>query len=156
VNVLNAFSGQYEFDPFQSYRLKYDMGVYAAYLSSSLKLFNNWLDVRAGARYEYTTVKIDYQNTNIPSYSLLVPSFILSHKFDSGETIKLAYTRRVERPEYSELNPFLNFSDPHNITTGNPALKPEIGDNMELGYNKNFENGANFHSPLQKGSTVRI
>lgn len=148
VNVLDVFSGQYEFDPFQSYHLKYDVGVYAAYISSSLKLFNNWLDVRAGARYEYTTVKIDYQNTNIPSYSLLVPSFILSHKFDSGETIKLAYTRRVERPEYAELNPFLNFSDPHNITTGNPALKPEIGDNMELGYNKNFENGANLSFTL--------
>lgn len=148
VNVLNALSGQYESDPFQSFRLKYDMGVYAAYLSSSLKLFNDWLDVRAGARYEYTTVKIDYQNTNIPSYSLLVPSFILSHKFDSGETIKLAYTRRVERPEYSELNPFLNFSDPHNIITGNPSLKPEIGDNMELGYNRNFENGANLSFTL--------
>lgn len=148
VNVLDDLSGQYQSDPFQSYRLKYDMGVYAAYLSSSLKLFNNWLDVRAGARYEYTTVKIDYQNTNIPSYSLLVPSFILSHKFESGETIKLAYTRRVERPEYAELNPFLNFSDPHNITTGNPALKPEIGDNMELAYNKNFENGANLSFTL--------
>jgi outer membrane receptor protein involved in Fe transport len=147
VNVLDALSGQYELDPFQSFHLKYDMGVYAAYLSSSLKLFN-WLDVRAGAHYEYTTVKIDYQNTNIPSYGLLVPSLILSHKFDSGETIKLAYTRRIERPEYSELNPFLNFSDPHNITTGNPALKPEIGDNMELGYNKNFENGANLSFTL--------
>ncbi|SHK35072.1 TonB-dependent receptor domain-containing protein [Chryseobacterium polytrichastri] len=147
VNVLDPVSGQYLSDPFQSYHLKYDMGVYAAYLSSSLKLFN-WLDVRAGARYEYTTVKIDYQNTHIPAYSLLVPSFILSHKFESGETVKLAYTRRVERPEYSELNPFLNFSDPHNITTGNPGLKPEIGDNMELGYNKNFSNGANLSLTL--------
>lgn len=147
VNVLDALSGQYESDPFQSYHLKYDMGIYAAYLASSVKLFD-WLDVRAGARYEYTTVRIDYQNTNVPSYSLLVPSLILSHKFDSGETLKLAYTRRVERPEYAELNPFLNFSDPHNITTGNPSLKPEIGDNMELGYNKNFENGANLSLTL--------
>lgn len=141
VSVLDPLSGQYATDPFQSYRLKYDMGIYAAYLSSSLKLFN-WLDVRAGARYEYTTVKIDFQNTHIPSYSLLVPSLILSHQFDKGQTLKLAYTRRVERPEYSEVNPFLNFSDPHNITTGNPGLKPEIGDNMELGYTKNFTGGA--------------
>lgn len=147
VNVLNALSGQYESDINQSYHLKYDMGIYAIYLSSSLKLFD-WLDVRVGTRYEYTTMKIDYQNTNIPSYSLLVPSFILSHKFDSRETIKLAYTRRVERPEYAELNPFLNFSDPHNITTGNPALKPEIGDNMELGYSRNLENGANLSFTL--------
>ncbi|WP_175620485.1 outer membrane beta-barrel protein [Chryseobacterium schmidteae] len=148
VNVLDVLSGQYQPDSFQSFHLKYDMGVYSTYVSSSLKLFNDWLDVRAGVRYEYTIVKIDYQNTNIPSYSLLVPSFILSHKFDSGETVKLAYTRRVERPEYAELNPFLNFSDPHNIITGNPTLKPEIGDNMELGYSKNFTNGANLSFTL--------
>lgn len=141
VDVLDPSSGYYMRDPLQSYHLKYDMGIYAAYLSSSLKLFN-WLDVRAGLRYEYTTVKIDFQNTHIPSYNLVVPSLILSHHFETGETLKLAYTRRVERPEYSELNPFLNFSDPHNITTGNPGLKPEIGDNMELGYTKNFTNGA--------------
>lgn len=141
VDVLNAVSGQYASDPSQSYDLKYDIGIYAAYLTSSLQIFN-WLEVRAGAHYEYTTTRIDYQNTDVPSYSLLVPSLILSHKFNSGETLKVAYTRRVERPEYAELNPFLNFSDPHNVTTGNPSLKPEIGDNMELGYNKNFKNGA--------------
>ena len=147
VHVLNTSSGQYETDPLQSYHLNYDMGVYAAYFSSKLKVWN-WLDVRAGLRYEYTTLKIDFPNTDIPSYGLLVPSLILSHKFDSGETVKLSYTRRLERPEYTELNPFLNFSDPHNITTGNPALKPEIGDNMEIGYTKNFTNGGNISLSL--------
>jgi len=147
VHILNTSSGQYETDPLQSYHLNYDMGIYAAYFSSKFKLLD-WLDVRAGLRYEYTTLKIDFPDTNIPSYGLLVPSFILSHKFESGETLKLSYTRRVERPEYTELNPFLNFSDPHNITTGNPALKPEIGDNMELGYTKNFASGGNISLTL--------
>lgn len=146
VNVLNAFN-QYEADPLQSYNLKYDMGIYAAYFSSTFKFFN-WLDLRAGARYEYTTLKIDFPGTHIPSYGLFVPSLILSHKFENNGTLKLAYTRRVERPEYSELNPFLNISDPHNITTGNPALKPEIGDNMEFGYSKNFGNGGNISMTL--------
>lgn len=146
VNVLNAFN-QYEADPLQSYKLKYDMGIYAAYFSSTFKFFN-WLDLRAGARYEYTTLKIDFPGTHIPSYGLFVPSLILSHKFENNGTLKLAYTRRVERPEYSELNPFLNISDPHNITTGNPALKPEIGDNMEFGYSKNFGNGGNISMTL--------
>lgn len=147
VHVLNTSSGQYETDPLQSYHLNYDMGIYAAYFSSKLKLLN-WLDVRAGLRYEYTTLKIDFPDTNIPSYGLLVPSLILSHKFEGGEVLKLSYTRRVERPEYTELNPFLNFSDPHNITTGNPALKPEIGDNMELGYTKNLAGGGNISVSL--------
>lgn len=146
VSVLNAFN-QYEKDPLQSYNLKYDMGIYAAYFSSTFKFFN-WLDLRAGARYEYTTLKIDFPGTNIPSYGLFVPSLILSHKFDNNGTLKLAYTRRVERPEYSELNPFLNISDPHNITTGNPSLKPEIGDNMEFGYSKNLGNGGNISMTL--------
>lgn len=147
VNVLNVSDNQYYADPLQSYRLKYDLGIYAAYFSSTFKFFN-WLDVRAGLRYEHTNIKIDFPGTSIPSYDLLVPSFILSHKSENNETFKLAYTRRLERPEYSELNPFLNFSDPHNITTGNPELKPEIADNMELGYSKNLENGGNISVTL--------
>lgn len=147
VHVYNTLSNQYEPDPLQSYHLNYDMGVYAAYFSFSFK-FYNWLDVRAGARYEFTTLKIDFPGTHIPSYSLLVPSLILSHKFNNNGTLKLAYSRRVERPEYAELNPFLNISDPHNITTGNPALKPEIGNNMEFGYSKNFDNGGNISMTL--------
>jgi len=142
VSFLNTGSDLYESDPLQSYHLKYDMGIYAAYLSSSFKLFN-WLSVRAGARYEHTDLKIDFPNTHIPSYDFIVPSLILSHKFKKEQTVKLSYTRRIERPEYTDLNPFLNFSDPHNISTGNPGLRPEIGDNTELGYSKNLKNGGN-------------
>ncbi|HEX8019205.1 outer membrane beta-barrel family protein, partial [Mucilaginibacter sp.] len=47
--------------------------------------------------------------------------------------------------DYGDLNPFLNISDPHNISTGNPNLKPEKGDNFELGYNKSFDKGANIN-----------
>lgn len=147
VSFLNSGSDLYESDPLQSYHLKYDMGIYAAYLSSTFKVFN-WLNVRAGARYEHTELKIDFPGTHIPSYDIVVPSLILSHKFKKEQTLKLSYTRRIERPEYSELNPFLNFSDPHNITTGNPGLHPEIGDNTELGYSKNYANGGNISISL--------
>ncbi|WP_410501100.1 outer membrane beta-barrel protein [Flavobacterium pectinovorum] len=50
--------------------------------------------------------------------------------------MKFAYSYRIERPDYEELNPFFNISDPHNISTGNPFLKPEIGNRFELGYSK--------------------
>jgi outer membrane receptor for ferrienterochelin and colicin len=59
--------------------------------------------------------------------------------------VKLSYTYRIERPDYRDLNPFYNLSDPHNITTGNPSLQPEIGNNYELNYNKSFEKGANIN-----------
>jgi outer membrane receptor protein involved in Fe transport len=144
VSFLNTATTYYENDPIQSYHLSYDMAVYAGYVSTTFTLFK-WLNVRAGARAEHTDLKIDFPNTFIPSYNIVVPSLILSHKFGKEQTLKIAYSRRIERPDYSELNPFMNLSDPRNITTGNPGLKPEIGDNTELGYSKNFESGANVY-----------
>lgn len=144
VDFLDPITDNYQNDPLQSYHLRYDMKIYAGYLSSSFKLFK-WLNVRAGARSEYTNVNVDFPNTVVPSYKTVVPSLILSHKFSKEQTVKFSYTRRIERADYGDANPFVNISDPHNLVTGNPKLKPEIGDNMELGYNKNFDNGGNIY-----------
>jgi ferric enterobactin receptor len=146
VNSYDQATNSYFHDPLQSYVFNYRMNIYAAYLSANFKLFK-YLDVMAGGRYEYTDVKMNYAGGKVPSYHNWVPSIILSHKFDKGQSIKLAYTHRLERPE-GELNPFLNLSDPYNITTGNPLLKPEIGDNFELGYSKSFDKGGNIYVAL--------
>lgn len=146
VKVLQP-DNKYLQDPGQSYNLKYDMQVYAAYLSASFPL-TTFLKVKTGARYEYTETKIDFPNTTIPAFGTLVPSVILSHDFKEGQFIKLAYTRRIERAEYRDVNPFLNFADPYNIWTGNPELKPEIGNNTELGYNKSFGKSGNLYIAL--------
>jgi ferric enterobactin receptor len=130
---------------FQTYAFNYKRNVYAYYLSAKFSVFNNFLDGQAGLRDEYTTTSADFQNTHIPSYNVLAPSAVLSHKFDETQSLKLSYTYRIQRPDYGELNPFYNISDPHNISTGNPDLKPEEGHNFELGYNKNFNSGANIY-----------
>ncbi|MBA2611097.1 MAG: TonB-dependent receptor [Bacteroidetes bacterium] len=147
VDFLDPATDLYVYDPLQSYHLRYDMKIYAGYVSSTFTLFK-WLNVRAGARSEYTDIMIDYPNTVVPAYNIVAPSLILSRKFSKERVLKFSYTRRIERAEYSDLNPFLNLSDPHNLVTGNPKLKPEIGDNMELGYSKNFENGGNIYVAL--------
>jgi ferric enterobactin receptor len=147
VSVFLPSTDQYSGDPLQSYNLKYDMKVYAGYLSVNFKLFN-FLDIKSGARYEATDVKIDYPNTSIPAYSTFVPTVVFSHNFDKSKTLKLAYSKRIERPEYRELNPFINLSDPYNISTGNLFLKPEIGNNFELGYNTSFKKGGNLYVSL--------
>jgi ferric enterobactin receptor len=147
VSVFDPSIDQYVSDALQSYSLNYKMKVYAGYLSTNFKLVN-WLNVKAGARYEYTDVKIDLSNTSIPSYGTLVPSVVLSHNFSKTQSLKLAYSKRIERPDYRELNPFINLSDPYNITTGNPLLKPEIGNNFELGYSSTFKKGGNIYISL--------
>lgn len=147
VAVLSTANGQYLYDTLQSYALQYKMHIYAGYVSASFPLFT-FLDVKAGFRAEHTDISIDYDHTYIPSYNTYVPSVSFSHKFNDKQFVKLAYTHRIERPVYEDLNPFLNRSDPYNLTTGNPLLQPEVGDNFEIGYNHSFKNGANIYVAL--------
>ncbi|WP_221392963.1 TonB-dependent receptor domain-containing protein [Dyadobacter sp. NIV53] len=147
IRVLKPALNQFVPDLTQSYQLNYNMKIYAGYLSATFSMFN-FLNVKAGARFEHTDVRIDYPNTFIPSYNNLVPSLIFSHNFKDDQSVKLAFTRRIERAEYREINPFMNLSDPYNITAGNPLLKPEIGNNFELGYNKPFKNGGSVYIAL--------
>ncbi|HEY2581305.1 MAG TPA: TonB-dependent receptor [Mucilaginibacter sp.] len=151
-NISNTVStlttdtlGNYSFNPNQSYTFNYGSKIFAYYLSTSFSAFHNFLDVKGGLRYEYTTITTDYPNTNIPSYGIFAPSFVFSHKLSKTQTIKFSYSYRLERPDYRSLNPFYNVSDPHNISTGNPELKPELGHNYELGYNKSFDKGASIY-----------
>jgi len=129
----------------QTYGFNYKRNVYAYYLSLQFSLFKDFIDVKAGLRDEYTNTTSDFPGTHIPGYNILAPSGVISHKIDKSQSIKLSYTYRIERPDYGDLNPFYNISDPHNISTGNPNLRPEIGHNYELGYNKSFENDANIY-----------
>ncbi len=146
VNDLTPLSHDYVHDAGQSYHLQYNRQVYAAYGSVSMPL-SSFLKMKAGLRYEYTNTKIDFPNTSVPAYNSLVPSLTFSHDFTNG-FIKLSYSRRLERPDYGDINPFLNRSDPYNITTGNPFLKPEIGNNTELGLNKSFGKNGNVYIAL--------
>jgi len=145
VNTQTLDNGVYVPNPFQTYSFTYGRKIYAYYLSTTFSLFKNFIDGKAGLRDEYTVSTSDFPNTIIPSYNILAPSFVLSHKIDKTQTIKFSYSYRLERPDYNSLNPFYNISDPHNISTGNPDLKPEYGHNFELGYNKSFSNGANIY-----------
>ncbi|OJV19141.1 MAG: hypothetical protein BGO21_20770 [Dyadobacter sp. 50-39] len=147
IQVFRPSQNAYIRDPTQSYELGYNMKIYAGYLSATFPLFH-FLNVKAGARFEHTDVKVDYPDASIPSYNNLVPSLIFSRNFKDEQSLKLAFTRRIERAEYRDINPFMNLSDPYNITTGNPFLKPEIGNNFELGYNKTFKNGGNVYIAL--------
>jgi len=138
-------NGNYVRNDGQSYCFKYKRNIYAAYLSTSFSLFHDFLIGKAGLRYERTNTSADFAGTSIPGYNTFAPSFTVQHNLDKTQSIKLAYSYRIERPEYGDLNPFFNISDPHNISTGNPLVRPEIGHNYELGYSKSFEKGGNIY-----------
>lgn len=140
VYLLDPLDNDYSYSTSQSSALNYNRNIYDGYISGSGQLFK-WLDVRLGARYEYTNQNAYFSNAGnvgIVPYGIFVPSVMFSHTFAKNQTLKISYTRRIQRPNYSNLNPFVNASNPQNITTGNPALQPEIGDKVELGYNTSF------------------
>lgn len=122
----------------------YDQNVTAGYTSYTLSFLKAY-SLKAGARYEYTTIKArfqDGQDIEIPSYGVLVPSVNLSRKLKNGNTLKAAYNRRIQRPSLQFLNPNRQASNPLNATIGNPDLQPEYTNNYELGYNTFFKNSS--------------
>ena len=143
VYQLNTESDNFIYDTSKSSSMDGRRTVSGAYLSFTFKLFD-WLGIKAGLRDEYTDENVVFSNSghvSLTPYNIIVPSVVLSHKFKNKQLLKISYTHRVERPEYDDMNPFLNAADPKNITTGNPHLRPEIGDKIELGYNQTFKNG---------------
>ena len=73
-------------------------------------------------------------------YFKIYPTLHLSYKL-KGREIQLNYSKRVNRPDGDELNPFPEYIDPYNLQAGNPKLLPEIIHSVELGYkwyNKNY------------------
>lgn len=146
VFLLNPTSGNYDFNTSQSNTVDYGRNIYSAYISSTFKL--KFFDIKAGVRNEYTDTRANFSNSgkvNILPYNSIVPSGVISHTFKNNHTLKLSYTYRIQRPDYRDLNPFINASDPKNVSTGNPNLKPETTHNIELGYNKFFEKGININ-----------
>ncbi len=147
---LNTLSDNFEFSPLQSSVLDYRRQIYAGYLSFTFK-FSKHFALKSGARNEYTTSTGNFSNSgnvNFNPYNILVPSVVFMYSFSKDHTLKLSFTRRLERPDYRDLNPFINASDPQNLITGNPGLKPEIGDRLEFGYSQPIGKEGNFTATL--------
>jgi len=136
----NDPDGDYNYDidpnPARNNNLNYDQNITAGYLSYTYTSKTGY-SVKAGSRYEYTTITAHTKENDIsiPSYGVLVPSVNLSRKLKNGGMVKVAYNRRIQRPSIQYLNPNIQGGNPLSITQGNPTLNPEYTNNYELGYN---------------------
>src|SRR4029453_18971444 len=69
----------------------------------------------------------------------LFPSIFLSQKLKYKQELQLSYTRRVNRPFFMQLIPFIDSTDQLNWTRGNAGLKPEFTNSLEASYSKTFK-----------------
>ncbi|OQP56953.1 hypothetical protein A3860_10285 [Niastella vici] len=145
----NYFNGT--FAPSFSNNFEYTDHVYAGYVTYSQKIkesFNYQLGLRAeSSGYEGKQIGKDTYKNDFPLS--LFPSVFLSKTLQHKQDLQLNYTRRINRPNFFQLMPNTDYSDPLNYQTGNPALKPEFTHSLELSYQKTYgKNGNTFLATL--------
>ena len=129
-------------------RFQYREQVSAGYASLKQRLGKKWM-AQAGLRIEHATVRgrsTDILNgtgssngTNKPdtSYVNLFPSAFLQYQASEKNQFSVKYGRRIGRPNYQDLNPFIYQIDPYTSQRGNPFLRPDYTQNTELSYTYN-------------------
>lgn len=113
----------------------YEEYINAAYVTVNKKV-NKWSG-QIGLRLENTAVKGN-QVTNDSSftrnYTSLFPTAYVNYEANKTHSWTLSYGRRIERPNYQDMNPFLYFLDSLTYRQGNPYLVPQYAQNVELRY----------------------
>ena len=139
--------------------LAYHQKVAAIYAELEFPV-KNWIEVKIGGRWEQTNVDAIYSSSNKeinPKYNNFTPSIFFKRKLGEDNAIKLSYSRRINRPRYDDLNPYINTTDPKNMTEGNPFLLPELGERIELTYSQQLgEKGSLMFSLFQRNSDQDI
>lgn len=141
ANYYNVIAGSSEPDYDKTNHFMYEENINAAYMNIN-RMFNK-LTVQLGLRYEGTMSK-GHQLGNVMkpdssfnrSYNNLFPTLFLLYKLDtnSNHQLKFNYGRRIGRPYYQDLNPFISPLDKMTFYVGNPYLKPSFSSKYELGY----------------------
>ncbi|MEO6355267.1 MAG: outer membrane beta-barrel family protein, partial [Ferruginibacter sp.] len=125
--------------------------VNAAYFTYSYKKKD--FSYQAGLRTEYSkfdgelvdsAYKFGYEypgkSSNI--WDALFPSFFVTQKLSEKDELQFNYTRRIRRPDFWQMNPFIDINDPANLRQGNPQLKPEFINSFEVNYNRTYSMGS--------------
>ena len=123
---------------------KYNDRVLAAYGTYG-NVIGTKTSYQLGLRAEsskYTGTLITNGKTFGNSFPLsLFPSLNLTHQIDQTQDLQFSVARKIQRPNFFQILPFIDYSDSLNISRGNPALKPEFTNSLEMNYQKSMKKG---------------
>ncbi|MBW6478992.1 MAG: TonB-dependent receptor [Bacteroidales bacterium] len=109
-------------------------GMYATMLGK--------FSLQAGLRAEQTFVEgnqLTIDDTFTKNYLNLFPTMHLRRSFENNQSAQISYTRRINRPNNRDLNPFMRYSSEYEVSMGNPKLDPELINSFEIGYTRFWE-----------------
>jgi len=121
-----------------SNRFIYDEKIAAAYFNMNKSLKHT--TIQAGLRAEHTSSSGDLLTTNqlvSRGYLDFFPSVFIDQQVNDKNDIGFSYSRRIDRPGYDDLNPFVYYIDQYTYTKGNPFLNPQYTNSFALNYRYN-------------------
>ena len=137
ANYYNWIGGEWQTDYGKTNRFQYKENINAAYLNFG-KQYKK-VGVQAGLRFENTNYKgHQLGNPQKPdssfskSYNSLFPTVFVTYGASKNHQLGFNVGRRIDRPAYQDLNPFLFFLDNYTYESGNPFLKPQYSTNIEI------------------------
>lgn len=138
IAVQNFEDGAWRFDePLTSYA-EMQENIYAGYVSAHIKASAK-TEIQAGLRYEHTKTNIDTreeQDVIDRNFGKWFPTFFINRKINEHNSWVASYSRRIARPSFFQLAPFVIFNDPDNFFSGNIALLPSFTDAFKLEYRR--------------------
>jgi outer membrane receptor protein involved in Fe transport len=139
--IINALG---ELIPITSINANYKFNdkVFAAY-GTYANTLGKKTNYQIGLRVEnsrYTGTLLTNGNTFGNSYPLsLFPSLNFTHQIDQTQDVQFSFARKINRPNFFQILPFVDYTDSLNISRGNPDLIPEFTNSIELNYQKSFK-----------------
>ncbi|MGG5209622.1 TonB-dependent receptor domain-containing protein [Chryseobacterium sp. MIQD13] len=157
LRYFNLNAGQYVEDLLKANIFEYQEENYAAYISYAKSFGEHW-ETKAGLRYENTNAESYTPSTgsgNSYNYGQWFPSAYVSYKQDKN-VFSFSYSRRINRPSMSNLNPFRWYENPYSYSSGNPLLTPAYINNWELAYTFNNKFSASVYYLKMKNAFGQI
>lgn len=133
---LDTISNKMELNSLYSNDLEHQEYIYSTYLMYSDSIFKK-VFYKIGGRLEYNTSELIQKSNNEKinkEYIFPFPFLLLKYNLDKNQNLSLSLNRRITRPTYPQINPFINMIDQMTYETGNKKLEPEILDKLEINY----------------------
>lgn len=121
-------------DPERSDHFKYDEKIYAAYASYANQINDTW-KLQLGLRAEKTFSEANSYSMNqkiTRDYLEFFPNLLVEQKLSENYQLNYSFTRRLSRPNYTFLNPFIFYLDPYTYIVGNPDLRPQFTNSFQI------------------------
>ncbi|RFS26459.1 hypothetical protein DVR12_01330 [Chitinophaga silvatica] len=131
----SLYHGAFVTIPRLSDQFEYEENIYAAY--GSYKQQINKTNVQLGLRVENTSSTGHSFSTNSTvsrSYTDFFPNIAIEQALNPKDKLTLVLSRRIERPGYGQLNPFMFYLDKYTYGKGNPYLRPQYSNIAEFAY----------------------